>query len=285
MLARIADHPASRLHEQLQSYAVAVQAAAARSIRATCTACQAWPRPPGVGTPRAVNALATPSSVRTPAARISATTGARLRALGHRRGARLIRRAGAQGGVAEPDAARLRRRQRRLGPGRDHARLLLGHRGEDVHGQAVHRGHVGGDELDTGLHQPRDESDVAREPVELGDHQHRLVRPAGGERGGELRPIPFPPAFHLDELGGDAPLRRGDVPPDGRALCFQAEAALPLLAGRDAVVGHEAGRRRRHGRPSSPSSSSPGRGGFPRPARARMSRARPGVARAARAAK
>jgi hypothetical protein len=51
-------------------------ACARRSSRITVAGLQA-PRPLGVGTPRAVNALASPLSVATPAARTSAITGRR----------------------------------------------------------------------------------------------------------------------------------------------------------------------------------------------------------------
>ena len=41
-------------------------------------------------------------------------------------------------------------------------------------------------------HEVGDEGDVAREPVEFGDHQRRLVKPTGGQGLGELCPVrPF----------------------------------------------------------------------------------------------
>jgi hypothetical protein len=47
---------------------------------------------------------------------------------------------------------------------------------------------VAGDKIDPRLHQAGDKENVARQPVELGDHQDRAAQPAGGQRGGDLRP-------------------------------------------------------------------------------------------------
>ena len=96
-----------------QGVRAALQAACTRrSSRITVAGLQA-PRPLGVGTPRAVNALAIPLSVATPAARTSAITGRirrpRRRLRGLRRGchARLVRAAGQQPRVAQLHATSL----------------------------------------------------------------------------------------------------------------------------------------------------------------------------------
>ena len=187
-------------------------------------------------------------------------------------------------GVAEPDAARLGRSERGFGARRDHARLLLGHGSEDVHRQPVHLRHVGGDELDAAFHQPGHEVDVAGQAVELGDHQHGAVGAGGGQRRGELGTVAPAPALHFDELGRNRATGAGDVDFDGGALRVQAQAqaAAALLVGADAVVGDKAVHA--HGARSG-GSSSPGSGGCPRPARAKISNARAGLERAARAAK
>ena len=74
----------------------------------------------------------------------------------------------------------------------------------------------------------------------------------------------------------------GNVGSNGGTLCFQPQAAAALLVGADAVVGNKAGRA--HDARSG-GSSSPGSGGLSWPARAKISKARPGLERAARAAK
>ncbi len=77
------------------------------------------------------------------------------------------------------------------------------------------------------------------QPVELGDHQHGAFVPAQLQRPAELGPVAPPPALDFGVLGQQL------APPDdeGRdrgSLSIEAEAALPLAVGRDAVVGDEA---------------------------------------------
>jgi hypothetical protein len=107
-------------------------------------------------------------------------------------------------------------RQRGLGAGRDHFPLVLGDGGEDVQGQLVGGGHVDRGELDAGFHQVGDEGDVARQAVELGDHQHGPLPPAQLERGGELGPVGALAALDFRELGDQ--LADADEPGDGRPL-------------------------------------------------------------------
>jgi hypothetical protein len=79
---------------------------------------------------------------------------------------------------------------------------MLGDGGEDMDGQAVRLRHVDRDELRPALHQVRDESDVACQPIELSNAEDRFVLPTSRERGRELRAIVSLAALDLDE-GGD----------------------------------------------------------------------------------
>ena len=146
--------------------------------------------------------------------------------------------AGIAVGPSQPDAARLGRRQRGLGAGGDHLALVLGDGGQDVQGQLVGGGHVDRDELDAALHQVGDEGDVARQAVELGDHQHGPLPPAQLERRGELGPVGALAALHLGELGDQ--LAGADEAGDGGPLRIEPEAGLALPVGRNAVVGDKA---------------------------------------------
>ena len=98
----------------------------------------------------------------------------------------------------------------------DHFPLVLGDGGQDVQGQLVGIGHVDGGELDAALHQVGDEGDVARQPVELGDHQHGPPLPAQVEGRGELGSVVAFAALHFRELGDQ--LAGTDKAGDGGAL-------------------------------------------------------------------
>ena len=85
---------------------------------------------------------------------------------------------------------------------------------------------------------PGDEGDRPGQAIQLGDHQHaaEFALPAEGEGGGELGPVILAAALHLHELG----LKLSLAPHIGRHggfLGIEAEAALPLPFGGDAVVG------------------------------------------------
>ena len=105
---------------------------------------------------------------------------------------------------------------------------MLGDGGEDVNGQPVGFGHVYRHEFYAAFHQPADEMHVARQPVELGDDQHRLIFPAGIERGGELRAVVLPAALNLGKaLNNKFPVSvQEDI--DGLLLGFKPQPAAAL---------------------------------------------------------
>src|SRR5690349_4452446 len=100
---------------------------------------------------------------------------------------------------------------------------MLGDSGQDVNRQPVGLWEVNGVKLHAGLHQVRNERDIAREPIELGDDQGRSVKPAELERFGELRPITALAALDLRDLSHQAPVAAVKVVLDGSSLCFQAK--------------------------------------------------------------
>ena len=79
------------------------------------------------------------------------------------------------GGVraAESGAARLGGGQRYLGALADRLPLVLGHGCQDVQREPGSLRHVARHELGAAVHHVGDESDIARQPVEAGDDQHR----------------------------------------------------------------------------------------------------------------
>ena len=138
--------------------------------------------------------------------------------------------------VAEPDAARLGRLQRRLGALADHAALGLRHQRHDADHHLVRLRHVGGDELDAGLLQAEQEMRVAGEAVELGDDQRRAVDLAGVERALQRRAIVIVlAALDLDVLLDQLPVAAVEEGLDRGALRLQPEAALALALGADAA--------------------------------------------------
>ena len=101
---------------------------------------------------------------------------------------------------------------------------------------------LGDEEWDALRHQARNEVDVARESVELGDHDRRsLATPFGlGERRLELRAaferVRSLASLDLDVLGNDfEPLGLGEAGDRG-ALRIEAQAAPALLGRADAIV-------------------------------------------------
>jgi hypothetical protein len=69
--------------------------------------------------------------------------------------------------------------------------------------------------------------DITRQPVELGDDQHRLMLPAGIERGGELRTVNLPAALDLRKTFSDKFLMSVKKDTHGLLLGFKSQAAGP----------------------------------------------------------
>jgi hypothetical protein len=120
---------------------------------------------------------------------------------------------------------------------RDHFALVLGDGRQDVDRQARRMRVVAGDEIDARLHQRRNELDVAREAVELGDDQGRMAQPARGD----LWPVAFLAAFDLLEFGDDDALGAADMARNRLAVRFQPQPRGALLGGRHPVVGKQSG--------------------------------------------
>ena len=146
--------------------------------------------------------------------------------------------------IAQPGAALAGRLERSLGPLRDGLALMLGKGRQDVDGEPVGLGHVGGDELDAGLHQPGDEVNIAGQPIQLGDDQRCLLPAAQLDGLEQLGPVGVALAgFDLGKLsqqGSGAPPSSKE-PADRLPLFCQSKAALALALGRNAVIGYKFG--------------------------------------------
>lgn len=104
----------------------------------------------------------------------------------------------------------------------DRSGLLLGDGGHDVQEKTVGLGHVAGSELDAALHEVGDEGDVARQPVELRDHQRRMRRLGSRESVAQDGTITLAPALDLDELLYNAIAMAAAERFDGAALRLYA---------------------------------------------------------------
>ena len=102
--------------------------------------------------------------------------------------------------AGELDAAPLGGAERVLGPLGNHLALVLRHGGEDVDGELVGVRVVAGDEIDTSVHERREEGDVAREPVQLSDDQLGALALAVRQRLGQLGPGGMLAALDFSEL-------------------------------------------------------------------------------------
>jgi hypothetical protein len=83
--------------------------------------------------------------------------------------------------------------------------LVLRDRGQNVNRQLVGVGIVDGDKFDAGLHQSRDEREVAREAIELRNDKPRLVLAAGREGFRQFGALGALAALDLDMLGAQFP--------------------------------------------------------------------------------
>ena len=172
------------------------------------------PAPPRrVSMPRSLSSAAIARRLVAPAARMSASTGARscacrsalaaMAALSARTALSSPPQRRRAVRVAEPHAAAPGHRQRLLGALRDRLALLLRHQRHDADGEVVRLRQVHRGEAHAAVAQRQQERGVARQPVELGDDQRRSGDLGEVQRLGELRPIWTAPAFDLGEAGED----------------------------------------------------------------------------------
>ncbi len=103
--------------------------------------------------------------------------------------------------VAELPASGLCRRKGGLRSIGDEARLVLGHRGQNVNREPVRKRHIGRNEINIALQKPGDHRDAARQSVETGNDQLRVIDTAKPKRLFELRSIFGPAAFDFRQLG------------------------------------------------------------------------------------
>src|SRR3954468_9613817 len=89
-------------------------------------------------------------------------------------------------------------------------------------------------------HQLGDEGDVARQPVELGDHQSGAVQAAQAERPIQLGPVGAPAALDLGHLVGQAPAPAVEVALNRLPLGLQPETGAALTVGADPIIGDKA---------------------------------------------
>ncbi len=118
-----------------------------------------------------------------------------------------------------------------LGPLRDGLGLLLSNGGQDVDHEPIRLGHIDSHKLNAGLHEVRDEGDVAGETVQLGDHQRSAMLAAELEGGSEGRPIIALAAFNLQDLLHQGPVSPIEESGDGGPLRFESQAASSLPCG------------------------------------------------------
>src|SRR3984957_5605929 len=135
--------------------------------------------------------------------------------------------------IAELDPLRPRRTERRLGPARDQGALLFGQRGIEVQDEGIDvRPQFSDDEGHTMRHQTGNEMHVAREAIELGDHDRASHRPRFGERRRQLRPaverVASLASFDLDEFGHDIETHFLREPGQRFPLRFDAETGATL---------------------------------------------------------
>ena len=117
--------------------------------------------------------------------------------------------------------------QRFLGPFANEFPLLLSQCREDVDGEVVGRGHIAGHELDFGVHQGRDETEVSGEPVQLGNDQCSALLFGVSDGLEQARAVALLPA--LDVLIRSQDHAALAVGVDRGTLGGKAQSALALL--------------------------------------------------------
>src|SRR6516225_10140141 len=99
--------------------------------------------------------------------------------------------------------------------------------------------HVDRHELYAALHQRCDESQVARQPIELGDDQLGLTLLAGRQGLRQFGPITVLTALDLGEFIDQRPPAAVQVGHDGFALCIETQAGFALPIRADAKIGNK----------------------------------------------
>jgi hypothetical protein len=102
--------------------------------------------------------------------------------------------------IAEYNTASLGGLQCVLGALCNHLAFMLRHGGQDVNRKLVGVRVINSDELNTGVHKRRDESQIARQAIELGDHQLGLLPLANSQRLLKLGALVAFAAFNLGEV-------------------------------------------------------------------------------------
>ena len=97
--------------------------------------------------------------------------------------------------IAELPAPRLCGGEGGLRPVGNQTRLILGDRGQNVNREPVCKRQISRDEINIAFQKPRDHRDAARQSVETGDDQLRVIDTAKPKRLFELRSILRPAAF------------------------------------------------------------------------------------------
>jgi hypothetical protein len=142
--------------------------------------------------------------------------------------------------VAEPHTPRLSRRQGLLRPFGGCLALLLRHERHDPDGEVVRLWQVHGGEAHPVVPERQQEGGVARQPVELGDHQGCSGDLSEVQSLRQLRPVRTAPALHFGEAGQDRRTPRLGVALDRLALRRDAEPARALARRGDPLVGDDA---------------------------------------------
>ena len=140
---------------------------------------------------------------------------------------------------SQNNPARLGRFERVFSSPGDFVALMLGKNGHELRHSFVGVGIVGRHELDAALDQIGDKSQVARQPIQLGDQQNRLFPPAQFERRLQLGPLAVLAGLDLAKAADDLAASAPGIILHGGDLGFQPQTGAPLLIGRDAVVGDE----------------------------------------------
>ena len=110
-------------------------------------------------------------------------------------------------------------------------RLVLGDGRENVDGEPICVGEVGGDEFEPALHQPRDHLDVAGKTIEPCDDKRCTCDAAEAQRLAERWAVIPASAHGLGKFGDDNAGVVGDVVIYCGTLTFDAEAEPSLATG------------------------------------------------------